>query len=274
MIGFETCLIPTLIYYSNIGYNIKLFISINTQSLNDMSEIDHITRYLYDKIPNLIGNIHFENYKLPKSYVLNKIKYNMQRFEYNEMSCFYNNKKNIENIEIYEKENNINFDIICNYRSDIILNQPFKFNADDVNSLILHTAAHGHGGKYWGHVYDNIPNYISGIIDYGNKRTMQKYATLYEWIIEQNIIKRGQYQHGAETMITDCMLNYVFYNIPGGEHIPLLSRDEIMDKFNNTKDGLKIKYETDIRFQLLQSTIRQKTNKLITVDNVMEFTEN
>jgi len=76
------------------------------------------------------GSIHFENYKMPKSYVDNKIKNNINIFSYNQLSCFYNDFKNMELIENFEKNENKLFDVICKVRSDMIINCDYSFIVD------------------------------------------------------------------------------------------------------------------------------------------------
>ena len=129
LFGYKDCLLP---FVNNLKerYNIYLFFSINTFSLPSDTSIDYIIQDLKQTFGKRIGDIYFEEYKFPKSYVDCMVTNNILRFSYNSLSHFFNDSKNMELIELFEKNNNIDFDIICKSRSDIIFRSEVEFICD------------------------------------------------------------------------------------------------------------------------------------------------
>ena len=106
LLGFREFLLPYVNMIKN-KYNIYLFFSINTFSLDKNDTVESITNDLKNTFREMIGDIYFEEFKMPKSYVENRISNNVDIFSYNCLSCFYNDRKNMELIEKFEINKNI-----------------------------------------------------------------------------------------------------------------------------------------------------------------------
>jgi hypothetical protein len=271
LLGFKDCLLP---FINNLKkkYNIFLFFSINTFSLdkND-NNLDFIIYDLKNTFGTTIGDIYFEEYKFPKNYVEMRISNNINTFPYNALSCFYNDSKNMELIENFEKNNNILFDIICKTRSDIFFTSDINFICDNKDELIIRNK-HMMDIRYWGHFYNDTPVMISDIFAYGNKISMKHYCSTYEWILKNNNILKGNYSQGGEIYLTDSILQYIFYNLAGGGINPLLTRDQIFDKYINNPNKIKIFNLTDVSYTLIPSNIRSKNNFIVDINNVLNYT--
>lgn len=273
LLGFNTCLLP---FINNLKtkYNVYVFFSINTFTLEKDSNLETITDCLKKILQNSFGEIYFEEYKMPKNYVENRIKHNINVFTYNCLSSFYNDFKNMELIEQFEEKNNITFDIICKTRSDMIsLNNNYDFILDDKSSLIIRNK-HIEPIRYWGHCYKDTPLMISDAFAYGNKLSMKYYVSTYDFILKNDILMNGNYSQTFEIYLTDSILQYIFYHIPGGENIPRLKREEIYFKYNNIPNGCKIFYINDFNYNLLPKQVRSKNNFVVDINNVLNYTQN
>jgi hypothetical protein len=191
------------------------------------------------------------------------------------LSCFYNDYKNIELIENFEKNNNMLFDIICKIRSDMIIkSNDFSFILDNPNEFIIRNK-HMQDIRFWGHVYKDTPLMISDAFAYGNKISMKHYCSTYEWILKTDLLLKGYYSQTFEIYLTDSILQYVFYKIPGGENDPSLSKEQIIDKYVNNPNGVKIitLNGCDIDYYLLPCEIKSKNNFIVDINNVFEYTQ-
>jgi hypothetical protein len=104
---------------------------------------------------------------------------------------------------------------------------------------------------------------------------MQKFCETYDWILENVRKFNGKYCNAGEIYVTDCILQYPMYrDIPGGGQIPLMGADEIIDKFENNPNKIKIIQMDDIGWYLLPSEERQKYNFAVTRANVFQYTLN
>jgi hypothetical protein len=269
IIGYKEGLLPVINKLKQ-NYNIILFFSINTFSLGDNPNLELITNDLKNTFN--IGEIYFEEYKFPFDYVETKIKNNSNSFEYNSLSSFYNNKKNMELIENYEKNNNISFDIICKSRADNIFHTNVNFIVDDKDEIIIRNK-HIMDIRHWGHIYNNTPIMVSTDFAYGNKKSMQHYCSTYDWILKNNVLLNGHYSHAAEIYLTDSILQYVFYNVPGGGQIPLLTIEQIIDKYINNPKMVKIICLHDIKYDLLPQHIRLNNNFIVDTSNIHKYTK-
>jgi hypothetical protein len=270
--GFKECLLPFVINLKK-KYNIFVFFSINTFSLDkNNTNLYIIANELKNTFGITFADIYFEEYKFPKSYVENRISNNINKFTYNCLSCFYNDSKNMELIENFEKNNNILFDIICKTRSDIIFKNHINFICDNKDDLIIRNK-HMINIRYWGHAYNDTPLMISDAFAYGNKISMKYYCSTYDWILKNDIILKGNYSQTFEIYLTDSILQHIFYNIPGGETIPLLNRDQIFHKYINNPNGIKIIYLNNINYELLPQQIRSKNNFIVDINNVFQYTQ-
>lgn len=272
LLGYRDCLLP---FINNLKkkYNIFLFFSINTFSLdNNNNNLELVINDLKNTFGETIGEIYFEEYKFPKNYVENRIDNNVTTFTYNCLSCFYNDSKNMELIENYEKNNNITFDIICKTRSDALFNNDVNFIMDSNDELIIRNK-HMTDIRYWGHIYKDTPLMISDAFAYGNKISMKHYCSTYNWILKNDLILKGKYSQTFEIYLTDSILQHIFYNIPGGETTPLLNRAQIIDKYINNPKGIKIIYSNDINYELLPSNVRSKNNFIVDINNIFKYTQ-
>jgi hypothetical protein len=252
---------------------LKLFFSINKFSLDKNESINFIENNLKNLLKDYLGNIYYEDFKLPKEYVKNKITNNVNNFPYNQLSCTYNDMKNYELIDNFENDNNLCFDIICKSRTDNIFNSKINFIKDNKDDLIIRNK-HIMDLRYWGHNYYNTPRLVSDCFAYGNKKSMKIYCKTYNWILEKDLELKGLYLHALEIVLTDSILNYVFYNIPGGGQIPILSHDEIINKYNFNSNNIKIIYDDSILYNLIPTQIRSKNNFNVNINNVLEYTKN
>ena len=102
----------------------------------------------------------------------------------NVYSMFYHNKKCMDLIENYEKDNNMKFDIVIKYRNDIdtsqalnLYNPPLSDNTINIPNI-----------NDWGGINDQIA--------YGSKVAMKKYCSLIDnyqkYILEDKIINHPE----------------------------------------------------------------------------------
>ena len=252
-------------------YDIRLFASINSFSLDKNDTIQNIQNNLKHDFGEILGTIHFEHYKMPKTFVQNLIDNNITNFRYNQLSCFYNDENNFTLIDNYEKKNNYEFDIICKLRSEILFhNNNIDFIQDNKNDLIIRNK-HMQDIRYWGHVYNNTPVLVSDAFAYGNKKSMKFYCSTYQWILKTDLLLKGRYINGFEIFLTDSILQFVFYYVPGGEQIPLLSANEILDKYVNNPNKIKIFYLNNVKYTLLPTNIRSKNNFIVNETNYVNY---
>lgn len=164
----------------------------------------------------VIANIYIEPYKLPQTFVDNRLKHGSYDFHYNQLSCFYNDAKNMEIIEHFENKNNIKFDIICKTRSDLFVHNPIlEFIIDNPQDIVIHNK-HTENIRHWGGIYTDTPLMISDAFAYGNKQSMKIYCSTYKWILENDLLMEGKYLQTFEIYLTDSVLKHVFYKVQGG----------------------------------------------------------
>lgn len=264
--GYETGLIPFLNILKR-DHDIKVFFSINTISLEN---VDVLKDSLQTHLGELIGGLNFEDFKLPKKFVDERMnssimyddnKFVNNKFSYNELSQSYNNKKNFEMICAYPKK----FNIICKCRTDIIFTDIGNFIVDDPDKL---TIRHKHiiNITHWG--YRNTPPMISDIFAYGNMKSMTLYCSVYDWILLQHTLMNGEYVNGMEIYLTDAIFKYVFYNTPGGGKHPRLTPDEIKTIYERVNIII-----SDQKYSLMSPEIRHKNNFTVNLNNIEQYTE-
>lgn len=267
MLGYKENLIP-FIKSLKSKYNIKLFFSINIFSFENINtNIPLIIQELQTEFGDILAYHNFEKYKLPRSFVENRLQHNMNNFNYNCLSCFYNDKKNMEMIEEYENNNAIKFDVICKTRTELGFksNVDFIFNNDE--DLIIHNK-HMCDIRYWGHIHHNTPKMISDAFAYGNKSSMKIYCKTYDWVLQNDLLHI--YSQTFEIYLTDSILQYIFYKHPNGDEP--LSYVEIMDKYENNPHHIKINYLDNILYNIIPTPIRQRNNFVVDKSNVWEYT--
>jgi hypothetical protein len=232
-------------------YNIKIFFSINTFSLDSNETESQITEQITSILGSSLGHIYFEPYKLPRSYVENKLSNGSSSFTYNALSHTYNDFTNFKNIEAYQIINGIQFDVLCKLRCDMIFHTHLQFIKDESEMCIIRHK-HIEGIRYWGHIYKNTPIMVSDCFAYGNFKSMKIFCKTYHWILEKNMELKGQYTHANEIYLTDSILNRVFYNVPGGERVPIVSSEDIVNIYSNNTNNVKIIALGDnIHYQLM-----------------------
>jgi hypothetical protein len=269
MLGYKENLVPFINSLKN-RYNIKLFLSINMFSFADRNiYIPVLTNELQREFGDILAYCNFEEYKMPKSFVENRLQQNYNNFHYNCLSCFYNDKKNLELIEQYEIDNNIKFDIICKTRSEIQFITNLDFIIDNEDELILHNK-HMESIRYWGHIHKQTPVMISDAFAYGNKNSMKIYCKTYDWILQNN--QSCIYSQTFEIYLTDSILQHIFYNHHGGDGDEPLSYGEIMNKYANNPHKIKINYLDNIHYLIIPEDIRQRNNFTVDKSNVWEYT--
>jgi hypothetical protein len=275
LLGYSDCLVP-LINNIKQKYNVYLFFSINIFSLNiqdrNIKNIEYIINDLKTKFGESTCQCNFEEYKFPK-YIVEKLIQNNINFDcYNEFSCFYNDKINFNLIDTYEIINNIKFDIICKTRSDIYFNSNnIDFILDNKDDLIIHNK-HLQDIRYWGHKYHDTPLMISDAFAYGNKNSMKIYCSTYDFILNNNL--NGLYCQTFEIALTDSILQHKFYQKISGEVIPLLTREQVFDKYINNPYKVKINYLNNVHYTILPKHIRSCNNFVININNIYEYTQN
>ena len=272
LLGYSECLLP-IINNLKKKYKIFLFFSINTFSLpiNDRNPItiENIINDLKQKFGNSMCECKFEEYKYPKYIIERLIKNNIKVFSYNVFSSFYNDKKNFNSIEEYEINNNIKFDIICKMRSDLLFyNKDIDFNVDNKDDLIIHNK-HVAEITHWGYKY--IPSMISDIFAYGNKNSMKIYCSTYDWILNNNLNKLYYHNNAGEIYLSDSILQYIFYEIIAGGDTPLLTKEQIIDKYINNPYKIKINYLSNVKYVLLPQHV--SNNFIVDINNVDQYTK-
>lgn len=267
--GYKECLLSFIQKINRQKYNIHLFFSINSFSFGSHENINNILLDIQNLFQGVIANIHIEPYKLPKSFVDNRVKNGTYTFHYNQLSCFYNDAKNMEMIENYEIKNNIKFDVICKTRCDLFLHNPFlEFVVDNPQELIIHNK-HVQDISHWG--LSDTPLMISDAFAYGNKRSMQIYCSTHKWILENDYLMKGKYCQTFEIYLTDSIIKHIFYTEPGGGQTAMMTKNEIIAKYRDS--GIEIITENSIVYQLIPMHIRQKNNFVVDRNNVYKYTQ-
>lgn len=268
-LGYRECLFQFLQKIDRTKYNVRLFLSINSLSFGPQENIKSILEDIVNLFQDIIGKLHIEPFRLPKAFVDNRLKHGTDVFHYNQLSCFYNDAKNMENIENYEIDNNIKFDVICKTRSELFFfNQSIEFTVDEPSSVIIHNK-HPLDIRHWGHIYKDTPLMISDAFAYGNKESMKIFCSTYNWILENDFRMNGKYLQTFEIYLTDSILNHIFYTIPGGGHEPKMSKDEIMSIYTRR---IKIIQEDCFIYDLIPIHIRGRNNFVVNKDNVYQYT--
>jgi hypothetical protein len=234
------------------NHTVRFFFSINTFSLDPHETDASVTENLRKLLGSSLGTVNFEYYKLPRDYVENKLANGSSQFTYNALSHTYNDFTNFKNIEAYETAHTISFDIICKMRTDIEFHTPITFTQDEKDACIIRHK-HIQDIRYWGHIYNDTPIMVSDCFAYGNMKSMKLYCKTYPWILEKNIELKGQYTHSNENYLTDSILDRVFYTVPGGGYLPMISHQDIIDTYTHNTHQVKIIVIDTIKYTMLPS---------------------
>lgn len=223
LVRYEVCLIPFLLKISII-HDIDLFISIN----------DTYSEY-YDnakkKLSTYLKGLYVNKYLLPDNFNHNPTK--MYRYQLidgqyvplNILSMFYNDYKALSMIYNYSCENNVKYDIIMKYRSDIINNEVPDFN--NFNSEILYSVIPECNMIGFG------KHKVQIVCDqwvWGSYNIMKIYCNTYNYILEKLKEFNGYYEIHAECCLTD---NCIDNNL---EIIYISSIKYYLDKYRHIYD--------------------------------------
>lgn len=142
-------------------YDIKFFCSLNKDNEDEYTKIFCRDFMINDTCKNI-----------EKTITPNEI-YNLKKKDEtvydNTYSMFYHNKKCIDLIDNYEKNNLIKFDVIVKYRADIISDEIMNIEIPLENTIYIPK------DHDWGGINDQIA--------YGDKKTMEKYSDCVNNII-------------------------------------------------------------------------------------------
>jgi hypothetical protein len=227
---YEENLIPILNKLNN-NYEIHLFISIN--GVKDGYHLE-----AEEKLAKWLKKSYYEIYKIPENFIENKHPETLfqivdgQKQPYTNLSCFYNDLQNFNLIDNYEKENNFKYDVLCKLRSDLI----FK-NINDIHFIteenkILHSCIPP--GEIYIYGWKHIPMCISDAFAYGNKETMSVYTNTYNYILEQNKEREGNYRINYEPCVTENLINFCILDTQDAELIN--------NKFRQNSNNIQIQY--------------------------------
>jgi len=125
--------------------------------------------------------------------------------------------------------------------------------------------------RHWGHIFHNIPILVSDAFAYGNKKSMTYYTSTYDFILKNDLLLKGKFINAFETYLTDSILQHVMD--PDRSPTPVISRDEIIYKYNNIPNGCKIHTILNFYYYLLPCNLRSKNNFVVNLDNVFEYTQ-
>lgn len=225
---YEECLFPLLEYLTK-KYEIKLFCSINS---------DYNTKFVND-LKNYLSGVNFERFNYSEQWISNRI-LNKKTYlgPFNQLSMFYNDLKCFEMIEKYQQDNNIEFDIICKIRPDMIFNNLSNINLlhNDKNSLIINSCIPSCPIYWFGN--KNTPMLICDAFAYGNFKSMKIYCDTYNWIIEQDKFLLGTYDSTFEPYLNESILSCCFDTYK--EQIN--TTEAINNKIFNNPRNIKIQY--------------------------------
>jgi hypothetical protein len=139
-------------------YNTTFFLSIN--EITEEKQKNYVSHFIREM--NIADDcINIQQVKIP-SYVYSYKKKDETNF-FNTYSMFYHNKQCFKLIENYTRKNNISFDLVLKFRSDINYQEPIKF-IDTIHSNTVYIPQ----GYNFGGINDQIA--------YGNMDSMSKYC--------------------------------------------------------------------------------------------------
>ena len=223
-----TFLLP-LLNHLKLQYNIKLFLSINSEQDNNVIMI----------LNDILGYYEFKPFFYEEDWIQNRLIHNKKFLgPYNQLSMFYNDLNNFNLIDKYENDNNIKFDIISKIRPDMLFRDlnNIIFTKDDENSLILNNIELECTIRWFG----DSPPLVSDAFCFGNKKSMKIYCNTYNWIKEKDIELYGSYTRTFEPYLNENLFAHLFDN-PFTENNKLTYHEFEKLMFNN-KRGLVIKY--------------------------------
>lgn len=229
--GRLTCYEENLINVLNTTFcenDIDLFISIN--GVRDEYHIE-----AEDKLNKWLRKIDYEVYNVPDDFVNThpdsvRQLVNGKYVSYTVMSMFYNDKKNFLNIEKYAKENNIEYDIVSKFRSDIFFINPFvRFLFDPFSQQkdVLFCCSPPCQIILYGDKHPDGPLCVADIFALGSMEVMRRYCSVYDSIFKMNKKYNGNFRLIGEPTLTECFW--------GEESFPEYTSDivERLHKANN-----------------------------------------
>ena len=190
---YETDLLSCLHYLSqDSNIKIDLFCSINGERTPYCEKAEAI-------LSPWLRVIEYEVYKFPENNYCSEGAYNV-------FSCFYNDRKNYKMILEYSQKNEITYDYICKFRSDILFpeNCSFKFpNIEQKNilySCIPPDEIYFYGNK-------NLPRLICDAFAFGSPYVMEQYCKTYDSILKDLLDTQGKHAVWFEPCLMESFLN-------------------------------------------------------------------
>lgn len=205
---YETDLILLLQRLStNDNIKIHLFCSIN-DIYNDYYKIAE------EVLSPWLCKIEYEEYKIPYDFIENKHPETLIQIvngikqPYTVLSCFYNDYKAYKMIEEYQTEKNIKFDICCKIRPDIIFNNIFPEIFLEKDTMTLYSCIPPDIIRIRGDLRTNLC--LCDAFAFGCMETMKQYCKTYNFILNENNIKNGNYRINFEPCLTESFFNEAF----------------------------------------------------------------
>lgn len=236
IMNYKKCLRPLIDHLKNQNkYDIKLFLSINSEK---------IYQDVLSTFSDVLGLYEFKPFFYEKDWIDNRLKNDRKYMgSYNQLSCFYNDLNNFHLIEKYENEKNMNFDVICKLRSDIVFKniRQISFWKDNENEIILNNIILACTIKAFG----ISPPFLSDAICFGNKKSMKIYCDTYNTIKKNDIKYNGLYNLTFEPYLNEHIYDFPICGIPefnkNRSQIPPYTKEEYLYKFINNSRNIKRK---------------------------------
>lgn len=252
---YDKCLLKIINFLkSQNKYNIKLFLSINS---------DKVYNEVIQCFKDEIGYSEFKPFFYEEDWIENRLKNNRKFLgPYNQLSCFYNDLNNFNLIEKYEKDNNIEFDVLCRLRSDLIFNNlnEVNFHKDNPDDLILNNI----NLKCRINAFHLSPPLVSELC-FGNKKSMKLHCNTYNFMKNMDVKLNGLYNRTFEPYLSESLYNCLIYGDGLKNLIPDISpytKEEFIDIFNHKytpTDKKFIRKDYNWKYILLQ---RQEDHKI------------
>jgi|LakMenE01Jun11ns_1017448.scaffolds.fasta_scaffold9679634_1 hypothetical protein len=185
---YQDDLIPHIIKYLNENQDQWIDIHINLNDKNEKIELYNNLKYIdYPFIATIYCNEYITNDYMqnhPKKY--HDIQMNISSMYYTLMKVFYQ-------LEYYSKNNNILYDLIIKFRSDLVFDNLPNLNSFDKNKNIIYIP------NYCKSSINPHINQINDQVAFGNYKLMKKYCMVYS-NIELYLKDKYNYYH-PETLL-------------------------------------------------------------------------
>lgn len=206
---YEQRLLPFL---EKVDYNVDLFISINGHR-------DAYHNQAIEKLSKWLKGDYINPYVVPQDYVdifINMNSGTNEPLPYNQMSCFYNDRKAFELATEYADKNGFEYDAYMKYRADIITDSYPQVQKSDEYKLFSVVPQCNHHSPIidkskptiynkpgdWRLPDTETVSWVSDAIIYGNRKSMDAYTKTYEYCVEMNELWDGLYPIAFEPSVT------------------------------------------------------------------------